>query len=273
MTIGPAPQLRVISASDVTPAEVPGHSFRVLADAESTSGRYSLTEATSPPAAFVPPHVHHRAVECFYVMDGEYRLTVSGRIHEARAGQFVLVPRGAAHQFRVEGRRPGRAVVIFSPAGFERVFRTMPEIFGTPGEPGPLWARLNADHDTDLLDDNQPVTGGPAAIAGGSPAPRHRLAPSQDLALPGHTRTGLAIRHVRHPRHATWDLAPAVSAVWILAGSYHFVTTGRLETTDVETTASTGQLVTFTRAVARGVGLTHHNEALVLSYGAGREDA
>jgi quercetin dioxygenase-like cupin family protein len=260
MTLAQAPQLQVISASDVTPAEVPGHSFRILADAESTSGRYSLTQATSPPAASVPPHVHNRAVECFYVMDGEYRLTVSGLIHEARAGQFVLVPRGAAHQFRVEGRRPGRALVIFSPAGFEHVFRTMPEIFGTPGEPGPLWARLNADHDTDLLDDSRPVTGGPTAISTGSSAPRHRLPPSQELALPEHTRTGLAIRHVQHPRNTTWDLAPDISAVWILAGSYRFETSG------VETTARTGQLVTFTRAVARGVGLTHHNQALVLSY-------
>jgi quercetin dioxygenase-like cupin family protein len=267
MTSGRAPQLQVTSASDVAPAEVPGHSFRVLADAESTSGRYSLTEATSPPGAFVPPHVHNRAVECFYVMDGEYRLTVSGLIHEARAGQFVLVPRGAAHQLRVEGRRPGRAVVIFSPAGFEHVFRAMPEIFGTPGEPGPLWASLNADHDTDLLDDNRPVTGGPTAISAGRPAPRHRFPPGKDLALPEHTRTGLAIRHVRHPRNTAWDLAPAVSAVWILAGSYRF------ETPDVDTTARTGQLVTFTRAVARGIGLTHHNEALVLSYSTERAQA
>jgi quercetin dioxygenase-like cupin family protein len=260
MTFAPAPQLQVISASDVTPAEVPGHSFRVLADAESTGGRYSLTEATSPPAASVPPHVHHRAVECFYVMEGEYRLTVSGLVHEARAGQFVLVPRGAAHQFRVEGSRTASAVVVFSPAGFEQVFRSMPEIFGTPGEPGPLWARLNADHDTDLLDDNPPVTGGPAAIAAGSPAPRHRLPPGQNLALPEHTRTGLALRHVQHPRNQAWDLAPATSAVWILAGSYRFATP------DIETTARTGQLVTFARAAARGVGLAHHNEALVLSY-------
>jgi quercetin dioxygenase-like cupin family protein len=264
MTFKPAPPLQVITASDVTPAEVPGHSFRVLADAESTSGRYSLTEATSPPAASVPPHVHNRAVECFYVMDGEYRLTVSGLIHEARAGQFVLVPRGAAHQFRVEGDQTGRAVVIFSPAGFEHVFRTMPEIFGTPGEPGPLWARLNADHDTDLLDDNRPTAGGPTAISTGSPARRRNRPPREDLALPQHTRTGLAIRHVQHPRNAAWDLAPATSAVWILAGSYRFETPG------VETTARTGQLVTFTGAVARGAGLTHHNEALVLSYSAER---
>jgi hypothetical protein len=64
-----------------------------------------------------------------------------------------------------------------------------------------------------------------------------------------------------------WDLAPADSAVWILVGSYSFATP------DAETTARTGQLVTFTRAVARGIGLTHHNEALVLSYGTERANA
>jgi hypothetical protein len=57
--------LRVVVASDVLAAQVPGRSFRIVADALDTGGAYSLTEATSPPGARVPPHAHDSAVECF----------------------------------------------------------------------------------------------------------------------------------------------------------------------------------------------------------------
>jgi len=93
--------------------------------------------------AAVGPHVHDAAVECFYVVEGSYRITVSGADHEITPGGFALVPRGAPHQFEVTGGQEGRTVVVFAPAGFESVFRKMPEISGTPGEPGPLWQRLD----------------------------------------------------------------------------------------------------------------------------------
>ena len=120
-----APGAHLLAARDVGAAEVPGHSFRVVADGVGTGGAYSLTEATSPAGAGVPFHVHDRAVECFYVLDGRYRLTVSGAEHEAGPGDFLLIPRGAPHGFEVlEGE--ARALVLFAPAGFEQVFRRMP---------------------------------------------------------------------------------------------------------------------------------------------------
>jgi quercetin dioxygenase-like cupin family protein len=165
---------RVLSAADAAGAEGPGHSFLILVDADSTGGRYSLTKATSPAGASVPPHVHRGAVECFHILEGSYRLTVSGRVHEAGPGEFLLVPRGAAHQFEVTGARLAQAVVIFSPAGFERCFRAMPEIFGTSGEPGPLWERANLEQDTVLLAPGAPHPPGPDAVRVGHLRDRHR---------------------------------------------------------------------------------------------------
>jgi quercetin dioxygenase-like cupin family protein len=69
------------------------------------------------------------------VLAGDYLLTVSGRTYEVGAGGFALVPRGAPHRFTIVGEHTARAVVVFAPAGFEEVFRQMPDIFGSPGEP------------------------------------------------------------------------------------------------------------------------------------------
>ena len=238
----------VRAAADAAVAEVPGHAFRVLADAESTAGRYSLTEATSPPGASVPPHVHRGAVECFYVLDGDYRLTVSGRVHEAGPGGFLLVPRGAAHQFEVVGSRPARAVVIFSPAGFERVFRAMPDIFGTPGEPGPLWERANREQDTGLLAPGEPHPPGPEAVSVAAP-----------LATPVLTHTGLAISQRPLARGRVWAVGGEVCAVWVLGGAL------RVDTAADSITARPGQLVTFEAGPARAVALADATALLVLA--------
>jgi quercetin dioxygenase-like cupin family protein len=239
--------VQVISAAGVAGSEVPGHTFRVLADAASTGGRYSLTEATSPVGAGVPPHIHRSAVECFYVLDGAYRLIVSGHAHEAGPGGFLLVPRGAAHQFEVTGGPLARALVIFSPAGFEQCFRAMPRIFGTAGEPGPLWERANRDQDTALLAPDRPHPAGPAAVtvAAGQPGPAARLAD------PAQTRTGLAIIVRQLHRGHAW-LADQGSAAWVLTGAL------RVESAAGDVTARTGQLVTVGGAALpiRAVALT-----------------
>ena len=46
-------------------------------------------------------HVQTDEEEAFYVIDGEIEFEVEGQVVLARAGTFALVPRGAAHTFRV----------------------------------------------------------------------------------------------------------------------------------------------------------------------------
>jgi len=246
---------RLIAARDVVAAEAPGHSFRVVADGSGTGGAYSLTEATSPAGAGVPFHAHDSAVECFYVLDGRYRLTVSGARHEAGPGDFLLIPRGAPHGFEVlEGE--ARALVLFAPAGFEEVFRRMPEIFGTPGEPGPVWEQANRRAETRLLDGPGP---GPAALARAAVAPSAGIT---GLAGPDATATGLDIG-VRHDPHtgAAWSPGRTVTAVCVLRGRY------RLELPDQTLTAGAGDYVCLPRETVppRVVALAPDSRALVLS--------
>ncbi|MHA6763783.1 cupin domain-containing protein [Streptacidiphilus sp. PAMC 29251] len=230
MTDLPGAGGRVVAARDLRPAVVPGHSFRVLADAAGadgalgTGGAFSLTEAESPKGAGVPPHAHDGSVECFYVQDGAYRLTVSGTSHELGPGGFLLVPRGASHQFEVlEGQ--AAALVLFAPAGFEEVFRQMPEVFGTPGEPGPLWGEVNARADTRLLhsDVHDDAGAGPAALV--RPGGAADAAAPRSLTLADSAATGTELRiRLRDGDSAgiEWTPGASATAVYVLAGRYRF---------------------------------------------------
>jgi hypothetical protein len=117
------------------------------------------------------------------------------------------------------------AVVIFAPAGFENVFRRMPEIFGKPGEPGPLWAEINTKYDTRLF----PAGGGPQAVT--------------DPAL-----CGLSVRSDPAPG-VVWDLDPEITAVWIVKGRYRF------DGPDGTCLLGAGEYASFARPGVRGLAV------------------
>ena len=89
--------------------------FKAVAD--QTSGDFSLMERTVPPGARTPPpHRHVTCSEAFFVLSG----TITFRLDDAEltgaAGDFLLVPRGAAHTFGNQGDAPARLLVLHAPA-------------------------------------------------------------------------------------------------------------------------------------------------------------
>jgi quercetin dioxygenase-like cupin family protein len=100
-----------------------GSRCRILADAESTDGRYGLVDMIEVPAGDMPPlHVHHTQDEGFLLLEGELSLFLPGREIVLKPGEFVLAPRGVPHTYQV-GDAPARCLVLSSPAGFERFVR------------------------------------------------------------------------------------------------------------------------------------------------------
>ena len=89
--------------------------FKAVAD--QTGGDFSLMERTVPPGApMPPPHRHVNCSEAFFVLAG----TITFRLNHAglsgRAGDFLLVPRGAGHTFGNTGSEPARLLVLHAPA-------------------------------------------------------------------------------------------------------------------------------------------------------------
>jgi len=93
----------------------------VKADAESTAGVVSVLEATEPPGFGPPVHVHDDAAEAFYVLEGEYVMSLDGQEHRCPAGSFIFVPMGVPHGFRV-GDVTSRKLNFYFPAAMTGYF-------------------------------------------------------------------------------------------------------------------------------------------------------
>jgi mannose-6-phosphate isomerase-like protein (cupin superfamily) len=121
-----------------------------LLRSQQTEGRYSLVEHTFPPQFAGPPaHVYRHYDHAWYVLEGAVEVTCGGRIIQAPAGTFVLVPKGIAHTFSNPAAVPARMLEIDAPGGFEPYFEELataiPE--GAPVDPSVVVA-IQRKHDT-----------------------------------------------------------------------------------------------------------------------------
>lgn len=103
-----------------------GFRMYVKAGAAETAGRFSLLEADEP-AGFGPPlHIHRDAAEAFYVLQGEYIISIEGRETRCTAGSCVFIPSGIPHGFRV-GAVASRKLNLYAPAAMVGYFDELAE--------------------------------------------------------------------------------------------------------------------------------------------------
>ena len=125
-----------------------GSRVKILADHESTSGTLGVVDMLEVPAGHMPPlHVHHAEDEGFYVLKGEVTFYMPGVERTARAGDFVLAPRGVPHSYRV-GDEPCHWLVVSLPAGFERFVAAASELEAPDAD---ALAAIAAEHDIEIL--------------------------------------------------------------------------------------------------------------------------
>jgi mannose-6-phosphate isomerase-like protein (cupin superfamily) len=90
--------------------------------AEQTGGDFSLMERTLPAGGATPPaHRHTNCTEAFFVLDGAISFWLDGAGLDSTGligteGDFLLVPRGAAHTFGNRSDAPARLLVLHAPA-------------------------------------------------------------------------------------------------------------------------------------------------------------
>lgn len=106
-----------------------GDKYTFKAVSKDTGGAYALWEVAAPPLAGGPPaHIHEREDEAFYILEGELSFQIGERTAIASAGTFVFAPRGIVHKFSNPSSKPVKALVIASPAGFEKALEEMAQI-------------------------------------------------------------------------------------------------------------------------------------------------
>lgn len=98
-----------------------GAMMRIKARAEDTGGALGMVDGSFYRGFGPPLHVHSGEDEAMYVIEGEIRFRQGDEDFIAGAGTWVWQPRGIPHSFRVESDS-ARALVIVTPAGFERMF-------------------------------------------------------------------------------------------------------------------------------------------------------
>ena len=91
----------------------------VLAHHGTTGGDFALIEELCPKDSRPPPHVHDQD-EMFQILGGEITFQVGDKVSTAGSGDFVMIPAGTVHGFRIDSDT-ARVLNMYRPAGFEQV--------------------------------------------------------------------------------------------------------------------------------------------------------
>ncbi len=93
-----------------------GSLFERLASRVETAG-LDVAVVTQPPGIATPLHRHTHESEAFYLLDGTMTYRAGEELFHLREGDFIYLPVGVPHAFRVTGDRPVRFVGFADPGG------------------------------------------------------------------------------------------------------------------------------------------------------------
>jgi len=117
----------------------PGDLYTFLATGKETNNAFFQFEAVVPPGGGPPPHKHSREDESFYIVRGSLEIVLGDTTVQAKAGDFVFIPRGTAHRFKNVGKDTAVQLVTFVPAGMENYFNEVfPVVSDRSAAPPPV---------------------------------------------------------------------------------------------------------------------------------------
>jgi quercetin dioxygenase-like cupin family protein len=99
------------------------HIYKAMAT--DTAGSLSMWEDVVPPGTGVPPHVHEREDEAFYVLSGEIQVEFEGESAPRRVGPggFFYGARHMRHAYRNVSDQPARMLVLCTRScGLDQMF-------------------------------------------------------------------------------------------------------------------------------------------------------
>ena len=100
---------------------IPGALFHFLAKGEQTNNSFALIQIEVYKGNEPPAHVHDREDESYYILEGNIRFWIGDKVIDAKAGDFIFLPRGISHKFEVLSDKV-RELMWISPAGLDQWF-------------------------------------------------------------------------------------------------------------------------------------------------------
>ena len=144
--------VKVVGPRDGRIGFLGGLGVRFMLPGADSGGGFALVEHPLAPRALAAPlHRHSREDEYSYILRGRIGALLGGRTVFAGPGDLVCKPRGEWHTFWNAGDEEASLLEIISPAGFEKYFEELLDLF-PDGKPqrekiAPIAARYGLELD------------------------------------------------------------------------------------------------------------------------------
>jgi quercetin dioxygenase-like cupin family protein len=94
-----------------------------ISTGKDTSGKYFISQTAVPAGDLGPPvHTHSSEDEGFYIVRGKITFIVNDRKVSLSTGNFINIQKGEKHTWRNDSNSDAEMIIIFSPAGIEKMF-------------------------------------------------------------------------------------------------------------------------------------------------------
>jgi len=138
-----------------------GQLFEHLLTAAEGESLVGLSVVTAPPDAAPPLHRHTKEAEAFFLLDGAITYRAGDEVFRMDPGDFIYLPRGLPHAFRITSSGPSRFLALTAPGGLMHLYdevgipaaeRRLP---GSDGQPlsteVPRWLQLAGKYGIEVL--------------------------------------------------------------------------------------------------------------------------
>ncbi|HTI29703.1 MAG TPA: cupin domain-containing protein [Methylomirabilota bacterium] len=130
-------QAKAIKAGEGRIGRLGGMGVRWMVGGDDSGGGFALVEHPLKPRALgAPLHRHSREDEYSYVLEGRIGAMLGDEVIFGEPGDLIFKPRDQWHTFWNAGDTDARLLEIIAPAGFERYFEELADLF-LPGRPAP----------------------------------------------------------------------------------------------------------------------------------------
>ena len=128
---------KIVRPGDGRAGRLGGMGVRFLIGGDESRGGFALVEhPLTPHALGAPLHRHSREDEYSFVLEGRIGAMLGEEVVFGEPGDLIFKPRDQWHTFWNAGDTEARLLEIISPAGFERYFEELVELF-LGGRPAP----------------------------------------------------------------------------------------------------------------------------------------
>jgi quercetin dioxygenase-like cupin family protein len=117
-----SPCFALVTIADRRTYWVGGQRQALIAGVTETGGRYALSHSTIAVGGGAAQHRHGREAEAFYVLSGQLHFSVVGKPTMTLVpGTFLHLEPGLDYGFEAVGPAPAEVLILYAPAGLERL--------------------------------------------------------------------------------------------------------------------------------------------------------